>query len=245
MQRRSVLKAGLVLVASATAAAIYRPVGAATAAAMRVLAGGTRWLAKETLPPAPVDARVRAYLTDAEMAQVKAIFDRLIPADALGMSASDAGCVVFLDHQLAGPYGKASWRYLGGPVHAGTPTQGEQSVLTPAQLYRKGLPELDAYCTRVYGKAFATLSAPQQDGVLEKMEAGQVQLATVHADLFFKQLLGNVQEGYFADPIYGGNRDMVGWKMIGFPGARYDYRDYVRKKGQKLDIIPISIAGRI
>ena len=241
MKRRSVLQAGLVLIATATAAAVYRPVGAA----MRVLAGGTKWAARETPPPVPVDPRVRAYLTDREMAQVKAIFDRLIPADELGMSASDAGCVVFLDHQLGGPYGKASWKYLAGPVQAGTAAQGDQSVLTPAQFYRKGLAELDAHCRLAFTKPFEALTAAQQDALLEKMEAGQVALATVKSDQLFKQLLANVQEGYFADPIYGGNKDMVGWNMIGFPGARYDYRDYVQLKGEKLNIIPISIAGRI
>ena len=62
--------------------------------------------------------------------------------------------------------------------------------------------------------------------------------------MFFKQLLDNTMEGFFADPIYGGNRDMVSWKMIGFPGARYDYRPYLSKHNQKLDLEPVSIAGR-
>lgn len=241
MKRRSVLKAGMVLISTATAAAIYRPAGAA----IRVLTGGSKWPAKETPPPAPVDIRQRMYLSDKEMAQVKAIFDRLIPADAISMSASDAGCVGFIDHQLAGPYGKASWKYLAGPVAGGTPSQGNQSVLTPAQFYRKALAELDAWCRSTQGQPFEALAAARQDAVLEKMEAGQVALASVRSDQFFSQLLANVQEGYFADPIYGGNKDMVGWKMIGFPGARYDYRDYVRQKNRKLNIIPISIAGRI
>lgn len=61
--------------------------------------------------------------------------------------------------------------------------------------------------------------------------------------MFFDQVLTNTMEGFFANPIYGGNKDMVSWKMIGFPGARYDYRDFLTKTDQKLDLVPISIRG--
>jgi len=66
----------------------------------------------------------------------------------------------------------------------------------------------------------------------------------VSGQAFFDFLLQNTIEGFFWDPIYGGNRDMVGWKLIGFPGARYDYRPYVKKHNQRLDLAPVSIAGR-
>ena len=61
---------------------------------------------------------------------------------------------------------------------------------------------------------------------------------------FFELLLKNTQEGFFADPIYGGNRDMVGWKMIGFPGARYDYRDWVERHNRTLPAAARQHRGR-
>ena len=61
---------------------------------------------------------------------------------------------------------------------------------------------------------------------------------------FFELLLQNTREGFFADPLYGGNRDMVGWKMIGFPGARYDYRDWVEHHNEKYPRPPVAITGR-
>lgn len=240
MQRRSVIKAGLALISTATAAAIYRPAGAAA----RVLAGGAKWLAKETPPPVPVDASKRVFFTEAEALQTKALFDRLIPADDISVSASEAGCVVFIDHQLSGDYGRGHWKYMEGPFHNGTAAQGDQSRLSPAALYRKGLAEIDTYCQAHFKMAFAALSDEQKDHFLEQMESGQIKLDTIPSDMFFKQLLANVQEGFFADPVYGGNKDMAGWKMIGFPGARYDYRDYVQMKGKKLDILPVSIVVR-
>jgi hypothetical protein len=66
----------------------------------------------------------------------------------------------------------------------------------------------------------------------------------VKAKAFFELLLQNTPEGFFSDPIYGGNRDMVGWKLIGFPGARYDYRPYVDKHGAQLDLPPVGLKGR-
>lgn len=241
MKRRSVLKAGLVLVSTSALAAVYRPAGAA----LRVFSGGSRWHAKETLPPIPADPGKRMFLNDKEFAQIKAIFDRLIPADEVSVSASEAGCVVFIDHQLSGDYGKGTWRYRAGPEQKGTAAQGDQSLDGPAELYRKGLAELDVYCQQHFNASFEALTVVQQDALLEQMEAGQVAFASVSPDVLFKQMLANVQEGFFADPLYGGNKDMVGWKMIGFPGSRYDYRDYVEQRGQKLDIKPVSIIGRV
>src|SRR5438309_1210176 len=66
----------------------------------------------------------------------------------------------------------------------------------------------------------------------------------VEAKAFFTLLLQNTIEGFFADPLYGGDRDMVGWKLIGFPGARYDYRDFVSRHGQPYPLPPVAIGGR-
>lgn len=82
----------------------------------------------------------------------------------------------------------------------------------------------------------------QQDQVLTAMERYTLDLGEqVETKVFFELLLRNVREGFLADSIYGGNKDMTSWKMIGFPGARYDFRDLLPKKGQKLNIIPTSL----
>ncbi|MBV9911529.1 MAG: gluconate 2-dehydrogenase subunit 3 family protein, partial [Sinobacteraceae bacterium] len=91
---------------------------------------------------------------------------------------------------------------------------------------------------------FAELSVEEQDQLLQGLESGSVQLPDVEAQTFFEQLLKDVQQGFFADPIYGGNRDMCAWKMIGFPGARYDYRDWVGRHNERYPYPPVSIAGR-
>ncbi|MFV4649144.1 gluconate 2-dehydrogenase subunit 3 family protein, partial [Mycobacterium tuberculosis] len=80
---------------------------------------------------------------------------------------------------------------------------------------------------------------------LKKLEKGEVQLADgVDAAGFFKLLLQNVMEGFFSDPLYGGNRGMAGWKLIGFSGARYDQRAYVKTYGQPYPLPPVGVTGR-
>jgi gluconate 2-dehydrogenase gamma chain len=239
MTRRDALAGGMALIASGTMAAIYRPEGKAT-----FVGGGHRWKAAQIVPPTPVDPAKRVFLSDPEFRTVSAIFDRLIPADDISIGATEAGCVTFVDHQLAGPYGQGATRYTKGPFLEGDPYQGNQSVLSPAQYYRKGLPEVDKAAQTLFGKPFADCTPAQQDAFLEKLEAGDVKLDGIDAKTLFQQFLANAREGYFADPLYGGNRGMVGWKMVGFPGARYDYRDYIERKGEVLNIAPVSLFDR-
>jgi gluconate 2-dehydrogenase gamma chain len=193
--------------------------------------------------PVPASQAGLVYLSAGEAREVAAIFDRLIPADELGISASEAGCVVYVDRQLAGPFGKAVSVYRLGPIKDGTPQQGPQMKQTPAQRYRTGLVGLETYCRQHYGKLFSALTGEQQDDLLQQMEAGKLSFAGTDGQEFFALLLQNVQEGYLADPMYGGNKDMVGWKMLGFPGARYDYRPYVMKRGMPLNLDPVSLLG--
>jgi len=178
-----------------------------------------------------------------------ALADRIIPPDSQTPGGRDAGCVVFIDRQLAGPYGSREGLYVSGPFHPGSKQQGPQSPQTPSELYRTALAALERYCRGEnvqgsLGKGFAELTAEHQDAVLSGLESSKVQLEGVDGKAFFEQLLKDVQQGFFADPIYGGNRDMCAWKMIGFPGARYDYTDWVGRHNQPYPYPPVSIAGR-
>ena len=197
----------------------------------------------DALPKPPRKGEL-VYLTPAEAKEIAAIYDRLIPEDELGMSASQAGCVDFIDRELAGDFGKAASTYSLGPYKQGTPQQGPQFKQTPAERYRAGLKDLAAYCQSQHGKLFSALDGDAQDTLLHALEDGKLTFPSTPAADFFALLLQNVREGYLADPMYGGNKDMVGWKMIGFPGARYDYRPYVNKKGMALNLEPISLLDK-
>src|SRR6516165_4253477 len=203
------------------------------------------WSPNAGSPPTPVRPGPWAYFTAQEGAAVEALVDRLIPPDPQTPGGKDAGCAVFIDRQLAGPYGKAERLYMRAPFVDGTPQQGNQSPLTPAARYRQALAALDKYSRATYaGKSFAQLSDSDKDKLLAGLEKGEVRLEGADGRAFFELLLQNTQEGFFADPVYGGNRNMVGWKMIGYPGARYDYRDWVERHNQRYPLPPLSIGGR-
>jgi gluconate 2-dehydrogenase gamma chain len=213
------------------------------AARASIIRGSLPWLPNAADPPARATPGPWRYFTDEEGTAVEALVDRLIPSDPETTGGKDCGCAVFIDRQLAGPYGSFEGHYMSGPFQQGTKEQGPQSPLTPAQQYREALAALDRYClTKFGGKGFVQLANESKDEVIKGLEDGSVTLEGTSAKDFFKLLLNDTQTGFFADPIYGGNKDMASWKMIGFPGARYDYRDWVDRHNERVSLPPIGIA---
>jgi gluconate 2-dehydrogenase gamma chain len=210
--RRTFLKSAM----AGSAAAATGAAGAGTA-----LAQGTR--------PAPAPAATAAgptspsgyvFLTPDEGAFVEALVDHMIPADALTPSGTALGIHVYIDRALASGWGQGARLYRQGPWKSGTANQGYQLPLTPAQLWREGIAATDAHCLKAWGRRFDQLASADRQGLLVAMQGGKVSFAGgPPARTFFAMAYQNVMEGLFADPIYGGNRDKAGWKMIGFPGV--------------------------
>jgi gluconate 2-dehydrogenase gamma chain len=186
------------------------------------------------------------YFTPVEAAFIEAAVGRLIPNDPVGPGAVEANVPFFLDRQLAGPFGRGDHYYLGGPWPKGTPEQGYQSRFSPAQLYRAAIAAIDQYVVASLSAAsFSKLSAADQDKALKGLESGDIKLdGGVDSKSFFAMLLQNTKEGYFSDPIYGGNKDMGAWKMIGFPGAHYDYKEWVQRHGERVPYPTVGFKGR-
>jgi gluconate 2-dehydrogenase gamma chain len=205
--------------------------------------GSLPWSPAAGDPPAEVKPGPWTYFTPEEGSLVEALVDRLIPSDPDTPGGKDAGCAVYIDRQLAGPYGRAAGLYMSPPFHQGTAEQGAQSPGTPAEQYRQALAAFDAHVTKAYaGKHFQDLPSDQQDRLITGLSKGDV--LDTQGRAFFTLLLKNTQEGFFADPIYGGNRDMAGWRMIGFPGTRYDFRDWVERHNERYPHPPVSLIGR-
>jgi gluconate 2-dehydrogenase gamma chain len=207
-----------------------------------IIRGGLPWTPDAGDPPRAAEPGPWRYFTADEGATVEAVVDRLIPADELTPGGKELSCAVFIDRQLAGPYGSDEGHYMLGPFHDGTTQQGDQSPDTPAQQYRKGLAAVDSYCRKTFGgKPFVQLADAQKDELIRGLEDGSAKLDGTDPKKFFKLVLNDTQTGVFADPIYGGNKDMASWKMIGFPGARYDYRDWVERHNERYPLPPIGI----
>jgi gluconate 2-dehydrogenase gamma chain len=135
---------------------------------------------------------------------------------------------------------------MQGPWSPGLPTQGWQTRLTPAGMYRTAIKAIDAAVARDgHAASFAALAEHDQDAFLHRLEKGESTLDGVDAKAFFAQLWQNTLEGFWSDPIYGGNRDLAGWKLIGFPGARYDQSPYVGRHGEAYPLPPVGLKGRV
>ena len=206
---------------------------------------GTRPTTQTIRPPIPKATpkpHAWRFFNRNEVRAVEAAVARLIPADELGPGAKEANVAVFLDMQLAGAWGSGDNLYRQGPFLAGTPQQGYQLSSTPAQMFRIGLAKLDEGARRLHsGTAFADLAPARQDALLAQTEQGQVDFGGLPSGVFFAALLDATMEGFFGDPMYGGNLDMIGWKLVGFPGVYASYANDIERHGVAWTRPPVSI----
>jgi gluconate 2-dehydrogenase gamma chain len=174
------------------------------------------------------------FLNLDEAAFVEALVDHMVPADDLSPKGTDIGLNIYIDRALAGAWGKGDRLYMQGPWKQGAPSQGYQLPLTPAQLYRAGIAATNAYCRKTFGKTFDRLDAKDREAVLVGLASAKISFDDgLPVRPFWTTVYQTVMEGMFSDPIYGGNRNKAGWRMIGFPGAPALYRDAVEKYRDK------------
>jgi len=189
---------------------------------------------------APIEHAWRFFNGD-EARAVEAAVARIIPTDDTGPGASEAGVAVFIDLQLAGAWGDGAHLYRHSPFLIGTPQQGYQLAFTPAEMFRLGFAKLDEASRKAHGAAFADLTAQQEDELLALAEQGKLDFGVLPSAVFFGALLDVVMEGFFSDPIYGGNRDKIGWKLVGFPGVHASYANDIQRHGVAWTRPPASI----
>ena len=184
------------------------------------------------------------FLNIEEAAFVEALVDHMVPADELSPKGTDIGINTYIDRALAGGWGKGERLYMQGPWKPGTPSQGYQLPLAPAQLYRAGIEATNAHCRKTWGKPFDRLDEAQREEVLLALSSGKLAFDDgLPARVFWGTLYQTVMEGMFADPIYGGNREKAGWRLIGFPGVIAVNRENVEKfRDRKFPSDPVSIA---
>jgi gluconate 2-dehydrogenase gamma chain len=165
-----------------------------------------------------------------------------IPSDDAGPGALELGVAVFIDRQMNSGYGRGDRMYLQGPFIEGTAEQGYQLRMTPSELLRAGMLDVNAYTKEKYKSTFDGLSEADRVTVLTQLEKREIELPTVPTMYFFNLLLDLTMQGYFADPLYGGNKDKASWKMIGFPGVGVMYADKIEAyRNKKYMSGPMSI----
>jgi gluconate 2-dehydrogenase gamma chain len=233
LTRRSFFKA-----AGATAAAVTAKAHALTHAEAEHQHATT-----EAQPAASAGQPMATYMffRPEEARFVEAATERLIPADANGPGALAAGVPNYIDKQLGGAWGAGERLYRSGPWGPGTPSQGYQLPFTPAELFHNAVRAINDDLQSRRGTSFDKLPGAEQDAYLQSLQTGRQSLNGVPANTFFESLLSLTIEGYFSDPIYGGNKDMAAWRMIGFPGAYASFYDLVDQHGILYTRPPMSI----
>jgi gluconate 2-dehydrogenase gamma chain len=232
LSRRSFFKA-----AGVTAAAVAGEAQVLTGAG----ASQQRGMDQQATAAAAPSTVTYTYFKPEEARFVEAAVARLIPADANGPGAVEAGVPHYIDRQLGGAWGAGERLYRSGPWQQGVPGQGYQLPFTPAELFHNALRAIDEDIQRRRNTSFDRLPGPEQDAYLQSLQTGRQSLNGVPAQIFFESLLGLTIEGFFSDPIYGGNKDMVSWKMIGFPGAYASFYELVDQHGLQFTRPPMSI----
>ena len=188
------------------------------------------------------------FFTPEEWTFVLAACDRLIPAEGRGPGALETNVPVFIDQQLQGGLGDDI--YMQGPHPAEyAPTLGFQSPHTPQRMYRIGISLAQQHCRDTHGKPFEQLAPGDKDALLTELQKNVVDFAalgepTLKPSQFFGQLLSDTKNGYLADPMYGGNKDMKAWVAIGFPGARAAFTEWVDQHNIKYPLGPVSLSGK-
>lgn len=183
---------------------------------------------------------------------LSAATERLFPENKDGPGAIELGIPYFIDKQLAGSWGNNAKEYMRGPfiqtqqvqnpninqdsqgpnteTQSPTPTPRYQTRLTRSEVFLIGLRKLETVAQNQFGTKFVDAEDSQQDEVLTMFEANEVDLAGVSSETFFHLLLKTTIEGAYSDPVYGGNKDMMGWRMKEYPGPRMGYLEQIEEE---------------
>jgi|SRR5690625_2858549 len=199
---------------------------------------------KTTTEPAPEDVKefmeARMFFTRYEdFAVLEQATERIFPEDDNGPGAIGLGVPFFIDKQLAGPWGMNAKDYRQGPF-LGSESPIDQSIQTRGEVFLQGLRTMNQLSKEKFDKTFDQAEEEQQIEILQEFEAGNVEMKGVDSSSFFMLLRESTLEGAYSDPLYGGNKDMAGWKMKEFPGAVPSYTDIIESE-EFVNMDPIGL----
>lgn len=181
--------------------------------------------------PKKAFTETRMFFTRHEdFAVLEAAVERIYPEDDHGPGAIGLGVPYFIDKQLAGPYGSNKFDYMVAPVQEVDVDSSYQTLMTRGDVFIEGVRKMNKKSMKDHDENFYDLEGETQDEILQAMEAGEIDLRGVKGTTFFRLLRQMTIEGAYADPLYGGNKDMAGWKMKEHPGIRPGYSDLIEEE---------------
>lgn len=166
------------------------------------------------------------YFTPDQFKVVEAAAEVIFPKTEAGPGAKELLVAYYIDHQMAGSFGLNTKEYMTGPFHPNeaVPEQGYQTHLKRQDVFDLGIVALNEESKKRYEARFFELKEEEQIAILTDFEESKVKInGSVTSGFFFTLLRKVTIEGAYADPMYGGNKDMAGWKMKNFPGHQGSY----------------------
>lgn len=178
----------------------------------------------------------RLFFDEHQWATIEDATGRIIPTDK-DPGAREAKVVRFIDRYLSG----IEYIYASADGRGFLRMEGKDAdvwkerVQKMQQTYVEGVSELDRISKEKFGAVFINLTDQQQDQVLTMISPDAVpedegvavggappsnQPVSDEGLDFFHTLILHTRQGFYADPVYGGNKNHIGWKVIGFPGPK-------------------------
>lgn len=148
----------------------------------------------------------------------------IYPENDNGPGAIELGVPYFIDKQLAGEWGSNGKDYRQGPF---TNDSAEDASLNRGELFINGLRKINQESQERFDTTFDEAESDQQNEIIQDLEDDKIKMKGVKSSIFFTLLRDGTLEGAYSDPLYGGNRDMAGWKMKEYPGPVVSYGDII------------------
>ncbi|MCD2137570.1 gluconate 2-dehydrogenase subunit 3 family protein [Salinicoccus halitifaciens] len=167
--------------------------------------------------------------------------ETIFPEDDNGPGAIALGVPFFIDRQLAGNWGSNARDYMQGPFAEGEDTQGYQSPLTRGEIFLQGIRRIIDESVERFDHAFVELGEDARVEIIAAFEAGEIEMQGVSSSRFFQLLKQATLEGAYCDPLYGGNKNMDGWKMKGYPGSVMSYYNVIdQEEFEEMDQVALK-----
>jgi len=178
---------------------------------------------------------------------LQAATEQIFPKDELGPGAIELGAAYYIDKQLAGQWGVNAKDYRSGPfspkkkiTERSEEKRGEQSILDRGSIFLLGLRKMNEESMKRFNNPFDKAEDTQQMEIIQDLENGDIKLNGLLSQEFFFLLHRSTLEGVYSDPLYGGNKNMDGWRMKEFPGAQASYMNVI-DSDEFVKIEPVSL----
>ncbi|SOC43488.1 gluconate 2-dehydrogenase subunit 3 family protein [Salinicoccus kekensis] len=179
----------------------------------------------------PLDDARTYFSRREDFETLAAATERIYPEDDNGPGAIELGAPYFIDRQCNEFWGRNAREYMMGPFdYTASATHGYQAKITRAEMLLNGVRRMRELSLEDHDDEFYNLDEDTQIGILEDFESGDVDVPGAAPGDFFNLLRSMTIQGVYADPVYGGNRDYGGWRMIQFPGPRMGWTNEIESE---------------